>query len=109
MGCLDGLKAGEDTTEMDIERCSAVARAEVTGDPHRPLLVVQPQQRERGLVIIFHGAGGSAQCFQDLAEAWGAELPHVKFVLPTAPVRGSMTLWMGRDSKTRHCVNYEGL
>lgn len=36
-------------------------------------------------VIIMHGLGDSSEGFADVAEMFSARMPHVKFVLPTAP------------------------
>ena len=38
-------------------------------------------------VILMHGLGDSADGWADAAEYWNAQLPHVKFVLPTADIR----------------------
>lgn len=73
----------------------------------RPTLVVEPRRPAAGLVVIFHGAGGSAHCFKDLAEEWSQHLPHVKFVMPTAPIRGTMTAWMAKSKATGACYNYD--
>lgn len=37
------------------------------------------------LVILMHGLGDTANGFEDVATLWHGQLPHVKFVLPTAP------------------------
>lgn len=36
-------------------------------------------------VVLTHGLGDSAEGFADVAEMWAHQMPHVKFVLPTAP------------------------
>jgi len=78
-----------------------------SGNKSQPTLVIEPLLPEAGLVIIFHGAGGSAHCFEDLAQEWSRQLPHIKFVMPTAPVRGGMTAWMAKKRATGECYNYE--
>lgn len=98
--------AGDGEGRDSLHRAAAV---EDLRSPSRPLLRIEPRQRKAGLVIILHGAGGSARCFQDLAEAWASELPHVKVVMPTAPVRGAMTAWFGRDRRSGALVNYQSL
>merc|ERR1711924_347160 len=73
----------------------------------RQTVVVEPREQETGLVIIFHGAGGSAHCFKDLADEWSTQLPHVKFIMPTAPMRGCMTAWMGKKKGVPALCNYD--
>lgn len=76
----------------------------------RPLVTVPASGHESGLVVIFHGAGDTAEGgFYDLAEQWAAALPHVKFLIPTAPVRGCMTAWMAINRKTKLLCSYENL
>lgn len=36
-------------------------------------------------VVLTHGLGDTAEGFADVAQMWANQLPHVKFVLPTAP------------------------
>jgi hypothetical protein len=38
-------------------------------------------------VVLMHGLGDSADGLSDLAEQWGQQLPHVKFILPSAVPR----------------------
>ena len=38
-------------------------------------------------VILMHGLGDSADGLSDLAEEWLRNMPHVKFILPTAEQR----------------------
>jgi hypothetical protein len=38
-------------------------------------------------VILMHGLGDSADGLSDLGESWSRQLPHVKFILPTAENR----------------------
>ena len=45
-------------------------------------------------MVLCHGLGDSAEGFADVAEQLGAALPHVKFVLPTAPTQ-PVTMNMG--------------
>lgn len=47
-----------------------------------------------GLVIICHGLGDTAEGFVDLAERLAAQMPYIKFVLPTAPIQ-PVTMNMG--------------
>lgn len=99
--------------EVALERTAQTAKPgkmhEDLRIPTRPLLTLEPRAPATGLVVIFHGAGDTANGFRDLANYWGAGLSHVKFVLPTAPVRGRMTAWFGKNSKTGKLQNYEAL
>lgn len=45
-------------------------------------------------VILMHGLGDSADGMSDLAEMFTKQMPHLKFILPSAPVM-SVTLNMG--------------
>eukprot|EP00562_Extubocellulus_spinifer_P005915 CAMPEP_0178529310 /NCGR_PEP_ID=MMETSP0696-20121128/32265_1 /TAXON_ID=265572 /ORGANISM="Extubocellulus spinifer, Strain CCMP396" /LENGTH=260 /DNA_ID=CAMNT_0020161017 /DNA_START=140 /DNA_END=922 /DNA_ORIENTATION=- len=49
---------------------------------------------QSALVVICHGLGDSAEGFVDVAEHLSAALPHVKFILPTAPTQ-PVTMNMG--------------
>jgi lysophospholipase-2 len=49
---------------------------------------------QSGLVVISHGLGDTAEGFVDVAEFLAKELPHVKFILPTAPTQ-PVTMNMG--------------
>lgn len=49
---------------------------------------------QSGLVIICHGLGDTAEGFVDIAERFAAQMPHIKFVLPTAPSQ-PVTMNMG--------------
>ena len=46
------------------------------------------------LLIIMHGLGDTADGFFDVANMWSRSLPHVKFILPTAPTT-PVTMNMG--------------
>lgn len=49
---------------------------------------------QSALVIILHGLGDTSQGFLDVAEHLASQLPHVKFILPTAPTQ-PVTMNMG--------------
>eukprot|EP01039_Chlorochromonas_danica_P007809 gene7809-8620_t len=51
-----------------------------------------------------HGLGDSAEGLEDLAQAWRQQLPHVKFVLPTAPTR-AITRFMGQSTTAWFNIN----
>eukprot|EP01042_Synura_sphagnicola_P027880 gene27880-35986_t len=55
-------------------------------------------------VILMHGLGDSAEGLEDLAQAWRQQLPHVKFVLPTAPTR-AITRFMGQSTTAWFNIN----
>lgn len=59
-------------------------------------IVVSPKNEadQSGLVVIAHGLGDTAEGFVDVAEQLCTELPHLKFILPTAPTQ-PVTLNMG--------------
>lgn len=75
-------------------------------DPFRPLVVVDPRQPQTGLLLLLHGLGDSGRGMRSLAEGWAASLPHVKFVVPSAPVYPGeggrpQSSWFGRDQAGR--------
>jgi predicted esterase len=45
-------------------------------------------------VIFMHGLGDTGSGWADIAKMFGPQLPHVRFILPTAPSR-RVTLNMG--------------
>ena len=49
---------------------------------------------QSALVVICHGLGDTAEGFVDVAEHLARSLPHVKFILPTAPTQ-PVTMNMG--------------
>jgi len=49
---------------------------------------------QSGLVVICHGLGDSAEGFVDVAEQLAQKMPHLKFILPTAPTQ-PVTMNMG--------------
>jgi len=49
---------------------------------------------QSGLVVICHGLGDSAEGFADMAENLASAMPHLKFILPTAPTT-PVTMNMG--------------
>jgi len=96
-----------DTLDRNVSIGEPGKIRECLKDPARPLLILESKVPPTGLVVIFHGAGDTAYGFQDLAEMWAEELPHVKFLLPTAPARGTMTAWFGKNKITGQLQNYE--
>jgi lysophospholipase-2 len=48
-------------------------------------LVVHPSQPHSASMLLIHGLGDSSLGWKDVALELAAALPHVKFVLPTAP------------------------
>jgi len=60
------------------------------------LITVTPKNEggQSGLVVICHGLGDSAEGFVDVAEHLAKQMPHVKFILPTAPTQ-PVTMNMG--------------
>ena len=59
-------------------------------------ITVSPKNEaaQSGLVVIMHGLGDTAEGFADVAEQFAEQLPHLKFVLPTAPTQ-PVTMNMG--------------
>eukprot|EP00529_Nitzschia_sp_RCC80_P026650 CAMPEP_0113486568 /NCGR_PEP_ID=MMETSP0014_2-20120614/25063_1 /TAXON_ID=2857 /ORGANISM="Nitzschia sp." /LENGTH=282 /DNA_ID=CAMNT_0000380243 /DNA_START=204 /DNA_END=1052 /DNA_ORIENTATION=- /assembly_acc=CAM_ASM_000159 len=49
---------------------------------------------QSGLVVICHGLGDTAEGFADVAEHMSSKMPHLKFILPTAPTQ-RVTMNMG--------------
>jgi len=60
------------------------------------VITVTPRKEseQSALVVICHGLGDSAEGFADVAENLAAQMPHVKFILPTAPTQ-PVTMNMG--------------
>jgi lysophospholipase-2 len=60
------------------------------------LITVSPKKEtdQSGLVVICHGLGDSAEGFADVAEHLASQMPHLKFILPTAPTQ-PVTMNMG--------------
>jgi len=55
---------------------------------------ITPATPHSALVVIMHGLGDTAAGFEDVAMLWARQMPHVKFVLPTAPTQ-PVTMNMG--------------
>jgi len=104
VGCL-GMDREAEKDSLYQKPCVTVK----SSIPQRPVLSIEtPGHSITGLFIILHGAGGSCNCFKDLAHEWATELPHVKFVLPTAPVCAVRRLatWFGSSANTKQYCNY---
>jgi len=70
-------------------------------NPCDGLISITPnnQTEQSGLVIICHGLGDTAEGFVEVAERLAAQMPHIKFVLPTAPSQPvSMNMGMNMPS-----------
>lgn len=68
-------------------------------------LIIPPAfAKHSATVILMHGLGDSADGLEDLAKIWRSQLPHVKFILPTAPQR-SVTLNMGSRMNAWYNIN----
>lgn len=66
----------------------AVTEVPWAGHPHSPTVVITPPPgKHTATVVLCHGLGDTAFGWADAAEELAARLPHIKFVLPTAPVR----------------------
>jgi len=50
-------------------------------------LTVAPRAKHTATVIFAHGLGDTGAGWQPIAEMLSMQLPHIKFVLPTAPIR----------------------
>lgn len=59
-------------------------------------ITVAPKKEtdQSGLVVICHGLGDSSEGFADVAEHLASQMPHLKFILPTAPTQ-PVTMNMG--------------
>jgi lysophospholipase-2 len=59
-------------------------------------IIVSPtnESLQSGTIIICHGLGDTAEGFVDVAEQFSSALPHIKFILPTAPTQ-KVTMNMG--------------
>jgi len=57
---------------------------------------VSPRDESKlnGLMVICHGLGDTAEGFVDVAEQMAKQMPHLKFILPTAATR-AVTMNMG--------------
>lgn len=62
----------------------------------------------KGMVMMLHGAGDSADGMMGLAQDWAEQMPHVVFVMPSAPVRGQYSAWFARQRQGENkCWNFE--
>lgn len=61
-------------------------------DPEHPLLEIEATVLQTGLVFMLHGIGDTAYGMLPFAETCAKQLPHLKFVLPTAPGRSWYTI-----------------
>lgn len=68
----------------------------VTTRDGKGTITVSPKNEaeQSGLVVICHGLGDSAEGFVDVAEHMASQMPHLKFILPTAPTQ-PVTMNMG--------------
>ncbi|KAG7352679.1 carboxylesterase [Nitzschia inconspicua] len=59
-------------------------------------ITVSPKNEadQSGLIVICHGLGDTGEGFADVAEQFASQMPHLKFVLPTAPTQ-PVTMNMG--------------
>eukprot|EP00565_Helicotheca_tamesis_P006960 CAMPEP_0185731282 /NCGR_PEP_ID=MMETSP1171-20130828/12433_1 /TAXON_ID=374046 /ORGANISM="Helicotheca tamensis, Strain CCMP826" /LENGTH=287 /DNA_ID=CAMNT_0028400517 /DNA_START=217 /DNA_END=1080 /DNA_ORIENTATION=+ len=59
-------------------------------------IVVSPKNEasQNALCVICHGLGDTAEGFADVAEHLASQMPHIKFILPTAPTQ-PVTMNMG--------------
>lgn len=72
----------------------------------RPLLVLSPLwQAATAVVILLHGMFQSAQTLEHLARDLAQDLPHVQFLVPTAPTRrcvsGAGPSWLDQLEDSR--------
>eukprot|EP00586_Coscinodiscus_wailesii_P022324 CAMPEP_0172509348 /NCGR_PEP_ID=MMETSP1066-20121228/219618_1 /TAXON_ID=671091 /ORGANISM="Coscinodiscus wailesii, Strain CCMP2513" /LENGTH=286 /DNA_ID=CAMNT_0013287785 /DNA_START=296 /DNA_END=1156 /DNA_ORIENTATION=+ len=70
--------------------------AHITTRESSGTIIIAPrdESKQSALVVICHGLGDTAEGFVDVAEHLSQQLPHVKFVLPTAPTQ-PVTMNMG--------------
>lgn len=56
-------------------------------DQERRIIEISPEQpsAHSASCIFMHGLGDTANGFAGVCHAWAMEMPHVRFVLPTAP------------------------
>eukprot|EP00397_Hematodinium_sp_SG-2012_P068939 GEMP01114884.1.p1 GENE.GEMP01114884.1~~GEMP01114884.1.p1 ORF type:complete len:122 (+),score=21.71 GEMP01114884.1:104-469(+) len=52
----------------------------------RPRMIIGPSS-SRALVVFGHGLGDSPAGWKDVCYRWSKLLPHIKFVLPEAPIQ----------------------
>jgi lysophospholipase-2 len=73
-----------------------MSRTHVTERDGSGTITVSPKNEadQSGLLVICHGLGDTAEGFADVAEQFAEQLPHLKFVLPTAPTQ-PVTMNMG--------------
>lgn len=57
--------------------------------------------------MLLHGAGDSAEGMMGIAEQWAPEMPRVVFVMPSAPVRGQISLWFARVPNSKKCCGFD--
>lgn len=64
--------------------------------------VLPARQQHSATVILMHGLGDTASGWEEPAVMLQAKLPHVKLVLPTAPMVRSALLPVDRQAKQLH-------
>jgi len=73
------------TTRSLLRAASAMStfvKPEITH--HSTYTTISPKNPS-ALLIIMHGLGDTAAGFTDVAQMWSNTMPHIKFILPTAP------------------------
>eukprot|EP00270_Netrium_digitus_P003435 TRINITY_DN13978_c0_g1_i1.p1 TRINITY_DN13978_c0_g1~~TRINITY_DN13978_c0_g1_i1.p1 ORF type:complete len:348 (-),score=69.96 TRINITY_DN13978_c0_g1_i1:235-1254(-) len=73
-------------TEPVIFSASSMASS-TFGRPAEKTLTIEPVESHTATVVWLHGLGDTGDGWRTAADMLAAALPHVKWVLPTAPVR----------------------
>ena len=57
----------------------------VERDGSKTITVHPDDGKHSATVVLMHGLGDSSDGFADVAEMFARSMPHIKFILPTAP------------------------
>lgn len=105
------------------KRCGffSSAKPKVDVDHERRLLTISPgdPKRHTASCIFLHGLGDTADGWSGLCQAFAVDMPHVRFVLPTAPIapvtvnggyrmNSWYDIWGLADKAQEPCTEIEG-
>lgn len=107
--CLQAERDGLDVHCEELEATSAHRLWIYSVDRLRPVLVMRPLGRPTALVVLLHGLFQSAQMLEYMVRDLSSSLPHVLFVMPTAPTRDAWGVGPAWFDHTRSAHKAESL
>lgn len=101
---LFGTSVAQSFDQSFIRNFATSKRMRIERDGSTNTITYHPNDGSHSAtVILMHGLGDSADGLADLAEEWGKQMPHVKFILPTADQR-AVTLNGGMRMNAWYCM-----